>query len=782
MSAKTELNNPAANPEAIVISGNARFTILTAQLIRMEWAEDGQFEDRASFVFINRNLPVPSFKSCSQQQWLIIETENLILKYKINSGEFSRENLLIKFNLNGKKKTWRPGDKDDGNLSGTIRTLDEVKGATSLEPGILSHNGWAVIDDSQRQLFDNCEWQWCIPRADGNRQDWYFFGYGHDYKKALQDFTRVAGKIPLPPRFAFGAWWSRYWAYTDQELKQLVHGFEIHGVPLDVLVIDMDWHETFGLRWHQKRLDQAGQRLGWSGYTWNKILFPDPGGFLSWCKKKGLKTTLNLHPASGIQPHEEKYPDMAQAMGIDPATKKYVPFDIVDKKFAENYLKILHHPLEQQGVDFWWLDWQQQHTTNLPGVNPTWWLNYVHFTDMERRGKRPLIFHRWGGLGNHRYQIGFSGDAISVWESLAFQPYFTATASNVCYGYWSHDIGGHIPGEVSPELYTRWIQFGIFSPILRTHTTRNPNAERRIWAYPIDYFLIMRDAFLLRYELLPYIYTAARQAFDAGISICRPMYYDYPESEKAYNFKNQFMFGDDFLVAPIAEPISDETMLAISKIWLPEGIWVEWFTGTRLHGPGVFQREFALDEIPVYVKAGAIIPMQPKMKNSNSNPIDPLILMIFPGDSGATRIYDDQGNSLGYKKDEFSWTSVHFSKPDDGTLKVEIEPAQGKFPGMLRQRSYEIRSPGTFPTEAVTCNNHGLDFNTEENAPGWRYDGDKLMIIITLPIFQVDSMVEIIIKFSDSQFSHFELLNGFIGKLARLRRIMPLLNSLWHRE
>ncbi|HEX9974125.1 MAG TPA: DUF5110 domain-containing protein, partial [bacterium] len=197
---------------------------------------------------------------------------------------------------------------------------------------------------------------------------------------------------------------------------------------------------------------------------------------------------------------------------------------------------------------------------------------------------------------------------------------------------------------------------------------------------------------------------------------------------------------------------------------------------------GVFQREFALDEIPVYVKAGAIIPMQPKMKNSNSNPIDPLILMIFPGDSGATRIYDDQGNSLGYKKDEFSWTSVHFSKPDNATLKIEIERSEGEFPGMLRERSYEIRLPGMFPPEAVTCNNRGLDFNTEENAPGWRYDGDKLMIIITLPKFQVDSMVEIIIKFSDSQFSHFELLNGFIGKLARLRRIMPLLNSLWHRE
>jgi alpha-glucosidase (family GH31 glycosyl hydrolase) len=126
-------------------------------------------------------------------------------------------------------------------------------------------------------------------------------------------------------------------------------------------------------------------------------------------------------------------------------------------------------------VDFWWLDWQQWSTTNIPGMSPTMWLNYVHYTDMERQGKvRPLIFHRWGGLGNHRYPIGFSGDVVSVWKSLVFQPYFTATAANVGCAYWSHDIGGHMPGPISAELFTRWLQFGAFSPILRTHTPRTP--------------------------------------------------------------------------------------------------------------------------------------------------------------------------------------------------------------------------------------------------------------------------------------------------------------------
>ena len=149
--------------------------------------------------------------------------------------------------------------------------------------------------------------------------------------------------------------------------------------------------------------------------------------------------------------------------------------------------------------------------SKVPGVNNTWWLNYLHFTDQQREGKRPLLFHRWGGLGNHRYQIGFSGDTVSVWDSLAFQPWFTATAANVGYAYWSHDIGGHMPGAVDPELYTRWVQFGAFSPILRTHTTKNPDAERRIWAYPEPYSSVMRSAFQLREASSP-ISTPKRAA------------------------------------------------------------------------------------------------------------------------------------------------------------------------------------------------------------------------------------------------------------------------------
>jgi len=541
--------DPVANPRAVVIVGAARFAILTPQLIRMEWASDRRFEDHASLVFLNRLQPVPDFTyQTAADGKTVIRTPALTLVYAPGKwdGEFTPENLAISFKLGGKEIVWKPGMGDTGNLLGAARTLDRVRGSeVQLELGLIPRAGWTVVDDSARPLFDSANfsftqgeespWPWVTPRSAGDRQDWYFFGYGHDYKRALSDFTRVAGKIPLPPRFAFGAWWSRYWSYTAHELDKLIQGFGTQETPLDVLVIDMDWHPTFDEFPATNKLDASGPKLGWTGYSWNKLLFPDPDRFLASVHEQGLKATVNLHPAGGVQPWEDGYPEMARASGIDPATKQYLPFDNSDRNFATHYMKYIIHPLERQGINFFWLDWQQEDITKVSGLNPTWWLNYIFFSDQQREAKRALLFHRWGGLGNHRYQIGFSGDTTSARESLAFQPYLTATAANVGYAYWSHDIGGHIPGAIGPELYLRWIQWGIFSPILRTHTTKNPEAERRIWASPEPYSDLMRDGFAERYAMQPYIYTEARKTYDTGLAFLHPLYYEWPEGPAAWS-------------------------------------------------------------------------------------------------------------------------------------------------------------------------------------------------------------------------------------------------------
>ena len=791
------LYDPVADPRAEVIAGHARFTVLTPQLIRMEWAADGEFENHASLVFLNRKLAVPQFKTSRAGDAVILSTAALTLRYApkaASDGKFTADDLSVTFALNGKQVAWRPGMPDTGNLQGTTRTLDGALGGKTkepMDPGLVSRDGWALVDDSARPLFDATDfrfvhgesspWPWVRERPPGERQDWYLFAYGHDYKQALADFIKVAGPIPLPPRFAFGAWWSRYWAYADQELDELVRGFREDDVPLDVLVIDMEWHRTFGMSWFSPEKDQSGHTKGWTGYSWNRLLFPYPQPFLQNLHKKGLRVTLNLHPASGVQPWEDAYPEMARAMGIDPASQKYVPFDITNKKFATNYMDILHHPLEKQGVDFWWLDWQQEPNTQTPGVSPTWWLNYVHFTDQAREGKRPLLFHRWGGLGNHRYEIGFSGDTISVWDSLAFQPWFTATAANVGYAYWSHDIGGHMPGVVNPELYTRWIQFGIFSPILRTHTTKNPDAERRIWAYPEPYSGIMRELYHRRYAMLPYIYTEARRSYDTGLAFFHPLYYEWPEADEAYSNKNEYMFGSEMFVDPVVAPGDKVTGLVRESVWIPPGEWIEADTGKHFHAPATVQRRFSIRQVPVYVRAGAIVPMAPPMAYSSQKALDPLIVKVFPltdGQSSRYTLYEDAGDTRDYQQGHGAWTTLSAASKGP-KLTVTIAPVKGGYPRMPTSRHYEILLPGDWPPQSVSVNGKTLAYTAEAAAPGWHFEGNTLTSVIALPAFPVAQGVTVLVRRSPDLVSRRAELDGFAGEMTRLREAYDTLNQTW---
>ena len=780
--------------------GHARFTVLTPELIRMEWSSDGKFEDHASFVFINRRMPVPK---CSVAHdgpadggVLSIKTDALDLKYAATgNGHFTSENLSITLkNVDGKQVIWHPGDTDPENLQGTTRTLDGARGDQTREPieqGLVSRSGWALVDDSTRPLFDSADfrfldgdkssWPWVLERPAGDRQDLYFFGYGHDYRKALGDFVRVAGRIPLPPRFAFGTWWSRYWAYSDQELDDLARGFRENDTPLDVLVIDMDWHINDVQLAAQGEKDQSGERLGWTGYTWNKLLFPNPDPFLKNLHGEGLKATLNLHPASGVQPWEQAYPAMAKAMGIDPATKKYVPFDPTNKVWATNYFNLVLHPLEKQGIDFWWLDWQQELNTKLPGVNNTWWLNYVHFTDQQRAGKRPLLFHRWGGLGNHRYQIGFSGDTISVWDSLAFQPWFTATAANVGYAYWSHDIGGHMPGAVDPELYTRWVQFGAFSPILRTHTTKNPESERRIWAYPEPYSSILRSTFQLRYALQPYLYTEARRTYDTGVAFFHPLYYDWPGADAAYTSKGEYMFGDEMLAAPVTAAADSASGLATEQLWLPDGDWIEWPTGKHIAGPIAVSRSFSIEQVPIYLRDGAIVPMQPPMLYTGEKPVDPLILNIWPlapGKSSSYSVYEDSGVSVEYQRGVFARTPIKATQTAD-TLRVEIGPVEGNYPGMLRSRAYVLRLPADWPPASVSVNGVPVKQAGVNSKDGWRFEGNTLTTVIPVASGSVSEKVTVEVRRAPGLTARRNELDGFAGAMTRLRGAYDALQQTW---
>ena len=423
----------------VIVGEHYRISVLTESLVRLEYSENGVFEDGQTQVVQDRDFGPVSCEITETEEVLDLHTEHLHLHFE--KGPFAPDRLFIE--LKGQYAVygsrWHYGDRPE-TLKGTSRTLDEVDGAMELEDGILSKAGYALLDDSASYLYDVESGYRARPCPE---VDLYFFGYGRDYLGALKDFYHLTGQPPLLPRYALGNWWSRYWPYTSQEYTDLMDRFKAEGVPLAVSVIDMDWHKT---------AIPARFGSGWTGYSWNRNLIPDPAAFLHGLHKRGLKVTLNVHPADGIRAFEDAYPMVAKRLGLDAEKEEAASFDFYSPAFREAYFEDVHHPLENQGVDFWWIDWQQGSHGKM---DPLWLLNHYHYLDNCRTGQAGLILSRYGGPGSHRYPIGFSGDTIVTWESLAFQPYFTSTASNIGYTWWSHDIGGHMRGYYDEDLALR---------------------------------------------------------------------------------------------------------------------------------------------------------------------------------------------------------------------------------------------------------------------------------------------------------------------------------------
>lgn len=730
----------------------------------MEWSLDSQFVDLPSFTVINRYTPEVAFNKDREGNHLVLKTSGLKIDFKHNGRPFSKENLEITFPFAGGITSWFPGKRDPGNLKGTARTLDFCDGISvrtrdgskreklDLGRGLLSRSGWSLIDDSFNILIKPLPGgrHWIEERSKKHRKDFYFLAYGHDYREALRDAAGIFGVQSLPPRYAFGYWWSRYWAYTDRELENLASDFETHGVPLDVLVVDIDWHLG-----------------GWTGYTWNRDLFPDPEEFLKWARSKGLKVTLNLHPADGVGKHEEMFDEMAGALGMDPEKTSRIPFDCTDQHFIEAYFKYLHHPNEKMGIDFWWMDWQQGKSSRIEDLDPLPWLNILHWEDQEagKTGKRPLNFSRYGGLGSGRYPVGFSGDTFASWDSLAFQPYFTASAANVLYGYWSHDIGGHLPGPVNPELYTRWVQFGILSPIFRSHTTKHPQAERRFWEYPEPYSSIMMEAAKRRYEMIPYIYTEARKTMDSGISICRPLYYDWPEEEGAYKAFSQYSLGDELLVVPVTVPRDDSTDMAEITLWLPPGKWFDTASGQRLQGGRSIKKKYLLEEIPVFVRPGSVIPGQRGSLRLKDKSYRNLILTVWPGKEGSYSLYEDDGLSSLYLEGEEAWIDFS-SKIKESVQVIEVHPIRGGFKGLVRKKSLEIRLPSTLPPLKIKAGGEELAWSLRLRDRGWSYLGETAASVIRIP--DVDMGRGITIEIERNRALPEECVFGLAGLMRRL--------------
>ncbi len=684
---KFDLETNEFTPASQVFTINSyRFSVITPCLLRVEMQESGKFCDFPTQSVINRNFCNLSASVNITGNTVTVYTEKAEFVYDTEKDIMKSVKLQ-----DGRVVT----EYKKGNLKGTTRTLDNVNGKTKLGDGVVSLSGVAVLDDSNSLILKKNGK--ILPR-EAKENDVYYFAYGYNYREAVRDLFNLTGHTPLIPRFTLGNWWSRYKAYTQDEYTSLMQRFIDEKIPVTVATIDMDWHWVDVVKRFGKDARDDGQRNnlfelfynialpGWTGYSWNTDLFPDHRSFLAWLKDNGFKITMNLHPASGCKFYEDAYDDFSEYMGINKDSRQQIHFDITDEKFIEGYFRFLHHPHENEGVDFWWIDWQQGKNTAIEGLDPLWALNHYHSADIARNGKRPLILSRFAGAGSHRYPLGFSGDTVQTWESLDFQPYFTATASNIGYSWWSHDIGGHCRGYRDDELYLRWLQYGVFSPINRLHSTSNEFMGKEPWMY--NKFVEENAVKFLkfRHRLIPYIYSMNRLTEKEGRCLVEPMYYTAPQDERAYNCPNEYMFGTEMIVCPITEKCNKNTGLAGTKAYLPKGRYTDIFTGRIYNGNCETYLFRDQSSIPVLAKEGAIIPLSCECdSNSTENP-EMLEILISRGNNSFT-LYEDDGETLAYKYGAFCETKYSVSDFEN-SLTFIVSPAKGDSSLIPKKRSY----------------------------------------------------------------------------------------------
>ena len=746
--------------------GHVRFTLVSPGSVRLEYSPDGKFIDGKTLLAVDREYAPVAYNLKTRGKFIEIRTDLITVRYRKGTGAFTSENLSIAASKsNPFQFCWKPGMVQKENLKGTRHGYDAVKGRTvmygkeegktvELDDGILARDGWTLIDDSKGPVLvkdGDCQLhpiteEWIENRPDNGSQDWYFLSYGHDYQSALKDFTSFSGPIPMLPRYAYGNWHSWYWLYSDGEFREMMDNYRKYGIPVDVLCIDMDRHIN-----------------GWYGWDWNLNLFPDPAKMFADFHADHLKLTTNMH-IDYLYSNESSFAPMKKDLGAELAPGDTITLELSDRKIAGSFFKREIDKMYGLGWDFLWDDnGSYVSPPGFPSIDMNLWRGHLFFEDNAARGKRPLFLGRYGGFGGHRYPVGFSGDTFAAWESLEFQTIYNTSSANVCF-LWTHDLGGFQnewwdpekpfaqTAKYDPELLLRWLQFGALTPAMRNQTAKQISICKYPWEQPRDYFEPIREAVRLHYALNPYIYSMSRKAYETGVSVCRPLYYEWPESEEAYSRKNEYMFGDNIFVAPITAP-KGESRLSHLKFWLPEGQWYEWNSGSMLEGGKEYERTYALNEYPMFVKAGAIIPMYDGTQTNLDGCDEAITIVIAPGE-GDNRfsLYEDDGVDPDYAHN-FAKTEITSSRRGN-IHKIVIGGRRGSYRNMPSDRNFRIKLLSAACPASVTVNGEVAE---------WSFDGMDIAVLVDVPQTLCDAEKVVEIEYSENS----AVLNGLKGAAKR---------------
>jgi hypothetical protein len=668
-----------------------------------------------------------------------------------------------------------PGPVQTDPLGGWIRGFDTMTdgpqatcatgtaGATcqtTLEPlhtdGLLDRAGWRLLDDTRSAVWTHRGW--VQPRAaGGDAEDGYLFVYGHDYTGALRTFTQLTGAAPLLPKTIFGVWYSDYTPYSSADIEDSLYpAFRANDVPLDTLSLDTDWKAP----------------NNWNGWEWDTTLFPDPGAFLRWAGSHGIDVTLNIH--SSIEDDDPELPVAERIAGTPLAPSSCSAgackvWDWSTVAQAESNFA-LQQSLQKQGVSFWWLDWCcDESVVSMPGLTPDSWIGHLYAQEMVDQGQRGFVLARIGSSNDdpeqvypagpwsdHTSAIAFTGDAWGTWNTLAQEVALTPDEATIGEPYVSDDIGSYLgpPPPVEdltdttgtpdpPDLYDRWVQFGTFQPILRLHSQ---NENRLPWQYPQPVRDVTESFLRLRQELLPYTYTLAAQAHAVGLPMTQPLYLVYPGQAAAYTHAGEYLFGSDMLVAPVTSPGS----VADATVWIPPGRWVDYFTGATFSGPRTVTVTEPLARMPVFVRAGGIVPERASATTSAAADTH-LVLKVFSGSGGTFSLYGDSGTGLAYASGQDSHTPITDSVGVAGARgrstasRVTIGAARGHYRGEPTAVDYRIDMVDLTRPSAVSVDGRSLVRRpTGSGAVGWYYQPGTATVVVTTPSLRTDRSATVV--------------------------------------
>ena len=660
-----------SDKELYIVGNKYRFTVLSPRLIRLEYSADGIFEDRPTALVINRSFPKVNYSITESETLIQIATEVFTLTY-VKDKELKSSTLSsnIKAVINNTKIEWQLNNPEAKNLRSINFSIDSIKDKIILDKGLYSLDGFCIIDDSSNPVLD--ENDSFIQRKPGVK-DLYLFMYNKDFEGCLSDYFTLTGYPSLIPRYALGAWWYKNDKYTTDDINNLITRFNNDNIPISIFLLGDYWHDN----------------------TNNYTPVIDLRSASAYLNNYNIKLGVTINPKLEIKKGSNEYNIISNY--FNSGNFNFIP--LTNDKLGI-YLNLFINNLETLGVSIFSIDYNNP----LDRIN-LWKFNHYHCGRREVINQRGLVLSRNAGIAPHRYPIIFSGKTKVNWTTLNLLPRYNLQGYNMGISFIAHPIGGYSGGVEEDELYLRYIQFACFSPIFLLASEGGKYYKREPWKWNSIIQNHIISYMNLRYKLIPYLYSESYNYHKTGHGIIKPFYYDYPKIYDDTLYNNQYFFGRDFFVAPITNRKNTVIKRVMKKVFVPNGIWFDFLQGKQYTGNKYYSNFYRDEDYPVFVKAGAIIPMQTVVKEDI--PIT-LEVAIYPLASSEYSLYEDDGFSKNYTKGMYMITKFNYQyEPDNYTF--SISKIDGK--NLLSTRNYIIRFKNTRNITEVNINDKMIKYN-----------------------------------------------------------------------